>query len=477
MKPDDATCYDALAGRDPQFDGVFFVGIATTGIYCRPGCTARTPRRDNCTFYRSAAEAEGHGFRACFVCRPELAPGDAPVDATAQLAARAVSRIREGFLNDHSVSDLAAELGVTSRHLRRATMAQVGATPVQLAQSARLGLAKRLLQDSKISVTQVALAAGFGSVRRFNAAFSERFRRAPSTFRKDADAPEGPALTLRLDYRPPLDWGTQIAWYLRRATTGVERVDADTGTLHRLVQIGPCRGRIQVAHHKSRNALVATIDHALMPQLMALTARLRQTFDLDARPEMLAAHFAHDDALAAAWRAAPGLRIPGAFSPFEAAVRAVLGQQVSVEAATTLAGRVTQRFGDAATGHEQSGLTHFFPHPAALAKADLQEVIGLGLTGRRAATLVAVGALFAEDPPVAQLLDRMRALHGVGPWTCHYVALRGLHRVDVFPAGDLGIRKALGRISERQARDRAEAWAPYRSYAALALWNAPAPAS
>jgi AraC family transcriptional regulator, regulatory protein of adaptative response / DNA-3-methyladenine glycosylase II len=474
MKLDDALCYEALASSDHQYDGLFFVGVATTGIYCRPVCSARTPRRDRCTFYRSAAEAETHGFRACFVCRPELAPGDAPVDATTQLARRAVARIQEGCLNEGSVADLASELGVTARHLRRATQAHAGATPVQLAQSARLGLAKRLLQDTNVSVTQVAMASGFGSVRRFNAVFAERFDRSPSSFRKQADAPADPVLTLRLDYRPPLDWESMVGWYLRRATCGVERVDATTRTLHRLVKIGPVRGLIQVAHHKSRPALVATIDGALMPQLMPLTARLRQTFDLDARPAVLAAHFGADDALASAWARSPGLRIPGAFSPFEAAVRAVLGQQVSVEAATTLAGRVTQRFGAPATGYEPIGLTHFFPEPAALGRAPVQDVIDLGLTTRRAATLVAVGALFAEAPPVAELLDRLRALHGVGPWTCNYVALRGLHRADIFPAGDLGIRKALGRISEREARQRAEPWAPYRSYAALALWNAPA---
>lgn len=474
MTLDDATCYEALAGRDHRFDGLFFVGVATTGIYCRPVCTARTPRRDRCTFFRCAAEAEGEGFRACFVCRPELAPGAAPVDATMQLASRAAEKIREGFLNDHSVDDLADELEVSSRHLRRATLAQLGATPVQLAQSARIGLAKRLLQDTSLPVTEVALASGFGSVRRFNSTFAARFGRAPGSFRDGKRAVA--EVTLRLDYRPPLDWNAMVAWYLRRSTRGVERVDADTGTLHRLVVVGGLRGVLRVAHHNKRNALAATVSQSLTPRLMELTARLRQTLDLDARPATLAAHFAADPDLAAAWAAAPGLRIPGAWSPFEAAVRAVLGQQVSVEAATTLAGRVTTRFGTPAAGFDQTGLTHFFPLPEQLGHADVQDVIDLGLTGRRAETLVRVGQLFASRPPAAELLDRLAAVHGVGPWTCNYVALRGLHRVDVFPAGDLGLRKALGGLRERDARARAEPWAPYRSYAALALWNtAPAP--
>ena len=469
IQPD--TCYDALAARDPRFDGLFFVGVATTGIYCRPVCTARTPGRDRCSFYRTAVAAERAGFRACFVCRPELAPGTGdtpPVDAIARLVARATRWIDEGFLNNGTVDALASGLGVSARHLRRAMEQTLGVSPVQLAQSRRLALAKRLLQDTHLRHADIAFAAGFGSVRRFNAAFAKRFARTPRDVRGEPSgaADTGP-LTLRLDYRPPYDWPHMLAFLAPRATPGVERVDGDTYL--RVVSLDGASGVIRIRPHGRRDALQVEVSAPLIGSLMRLVARLRRQLDLDARPDVIVGCLSRDRLLAPALARRPGLRVPGGFDACETAVRAVLGQQVSVRGATTVAGRLVQRFG-APLAAPADGLTHRFPEAGVLAAADPAEIASLGMPRARAETVRAIAGAMAGVEDADDPISRLREIRGVGDWTAQYVAMRALRDPDAFPAGDLVIRRVLGGVTTAAARRMSARWRPWRAYAALALW-------
>jgi AraC family transcriptional regulator, regulatory protein of adaptative response / DNA-3-methyladenine glycosylase II len=471
---DGDTCYRALAARDSRFDGVFFVGVETTGIYCRPVCRARTPGRERCSFYRTAAEAERASFRACFRCRPELSPG--AVDARSRLCAAAVAQINAGALNEGSVDALADELGVTARHLRRTMIAEIGVSPVDLAQSRRLSLAKQLLQDTTLPLAEVAFASGFSSVRRCNAVFQARFGRPPSALRREHGAgARSDAIAIRLDFRPPLDWEVLLGFLAHRAIPGVEAV-AD-GVYRRTVRLGGERGWIAVRRDVRRDALRAEISLSLASVLMPLCARLRALFDLDAHPTAVAAHLGKDPDLAPLVERRPGLRVPGAFDAFETAVRTVLGQQVSVRAATTLSGRLVSSFG-APAETPFPGLDRGFPAPEILARATESSIAALGMPGSRARTLLAVAEAFADglrlerssDPVPA--LARLAALPGVGDWTAQYLSMRALGWPDAFPASDLVLRKALGGISARAAVARAEAWRPFRAYAVVHLWTA-----
>jgi AraC family transcriptional regulator of adaptative response / DNA-3-methyladenine glycosylase II len=473
MRLDDDTCYAALTARDPRFDGLFFVGVATTGIYCRPVCPARTPGRARCSFYASAAEAERAGFRACFRCRPELAPGTAR--GLPELVARAVEHIEAGFLDERGVDELAAALGVTGRHLRRALEEQIGVSPAQLAQSRRLAMAKRLLQDSGLGLAEIAFASGFRSVRRFNAAFRERFGRPPTELRRaHGAATEG--LVLRLDHRAPLDWPRLLAFLRYRAVPGVERVDDDE--YRRVLHVDGKAGVVRVTRDPGRAALRAEVSLALAGALPRVVADLRRLFDLDARPDVIDRHLARDPWLRPLVRRRPGLRLPGVVDPLEAAARAIAGQQVSVKAATTIVGRIVARFGAAIDGGVD-GATHRFPTPAELAAVPATTLAGVGLPRARAVALHAVATALASgeltlrgDGDGAGFVARLRQVPGIGAWTAEYLAMRALRLPDAFPAGDLGVRRALGDIHERQARARAEAWRPWRSYAVVHLWTA-----
>jgi AraC family transcriptional regulator of adaptative response / DNA-3-methyladenine glycosylase II len=469
---DAEACYRAMTARDPRFDGVFFVGVRTTGIYCRPVCRARTPGRDRCVFFRRAAEAERDGFRACFRCRPELAPGSGPEGALPRLVEAAARRIEEGALDEGSVDDLARALGVTARHLRRALAAELGVTPVALAQSRRLALAKQLLHDTRLPLTEVAFASGFGSVRRFNAIFRARFGTAPSALR-GGRAAEGPGdtITLRLDYRPPFAWDAMLSFLGARAIPGVEIVEG--GVYRRTVRLGDAVGWLAVTHEPARRALGASVSLSLAGVLVPLVARLRALFDLDAHPSAIDAHLARDPGLAPLVLRCPGLRVPGAFDGFETAVRAVLGQQVSVRAATTLSGRLALALGDPLEAPH--GLSRLFPRPAAL--DDEAPIAAIGLPGARARTLLSLARAVARgdlrlerhgDAPAA--IERLLALPGVGDWTAQYLAMRVLGSPDAFPAGDLGLRKALGAGSAREIAARADRFRPFRAYAAMHLW-------
>ncbi len=492
MELDPKTCYRALQAHDPRFDGVFFIAVKTTGIYCRPICPARVPRADRCEFYASAAEAERAGFRACFRCRPELAPGGAvetsaaaSVDAVARLARTAAARIDAGYLNEASVDDLAAELGVTSRHLRRALEAKLGVTPVELAQTKRLALAKHLLQETALPLAEIAFAAGFASVRRFNALFQARFDRAPSEVRRNHGAAKGDAqsdaITLRLDFRPPFAWPEMLEFLAARAIPGVELVVDDE--YRRSVAIGEHTGVLAVRRDPNlkRNALRASISLSLVPVLSTVVTRLRALFDLDAQPTIIAEHLSRDALLKKSLARHPGLRVPGAFDSFEMAVRAVLGQQVSVAAATTLSGRVVQRFGEAVKAgspEARAGLGFRFPNPARIARASLEEIAAIGMPATRARTLHGLARVLESgelrlgaDGDPERAIAELVTLPGIGPWTAHYIALRAFRFPNAFPAADLGVQKALGVTGAKAAEARSAAWQPWRAYAVLHLWT------
>lgn len=477
--------YRALLARDARFDGVFYVGVSTTGIYCRPICTARTPRQERCTFFRSAVLAEQAGFRACFRCRPEVAPGRGSVDAGSRLLAQAATRIEAGFLDTHSVDELAAELGVTARHLRRAMEAQLGVSPLALALSRRLAMAKRLLHDSQLGLAELALASGFSSVRRFNAAFTARFGRAPSMVRrKHGLSAAGAGLQLRLDARPPFDWPALLAFLSVRAAPGVEEVCGDE--VRRVVALDGAVGTVLVRGDAQWPRVWVELSSGLVPVVAALVPVLRRWFDLDARPEVINDGLRQDRLLAPLVRSRPGLRVPRALDPFELVCRAVLGQQVSVRAATTLAGRMVARWGaplpvrelrELSQRRPGCTLSHRFPIAASVASASVSELAALGLPTRRAQTLAEVARAFTsgalassatlDDDAFARAL---RALPGIGDWTVQYVLMRARGAPDAFPASDLGVRKALGGLSVKQVEQRSVRWRPWRAYAAMQLW-------
>ncbi|HEY2902367.1 MAG TPA: AlkA N-terminal domain-containing protein [Polyangia bacterium] len=477
-------CYRALVARDARFDGIFFVGVKTTGIYCRPVCRARTPGRDRCVFFHAAAQAEVAGFRSCFRCRPELAPGAAPVDAVSRVVAAAMRRIEEGALcQDGTIDELAGELGVSGRHLRRAMRAELGVSPLALAESRRMALARQLIVDTTLPMTEVAFASGFRSVRRFNAALKERYARSPSAMRRTPreGTAAGETLTVTLHYRPPYDWPAMLNHLGARAIPGVECVRDEIYL--RTAAVGAHRGWLAVAAVPGRAALQVTVSTSLAGALMMVVARLRRLFDLDAQPAAIAAHLARDPRLAASVRARPGLRLAGAFDPFEAAARAVLGQQISVAAARTLAGRLVAGLGEAiATPH--AALGRLFPPPGAIAASSVVDLGRVGMPIRRAATLRAIAqavgngelSLDAGGEP-ARLVEQALALPGVGHWTAHYLAMRGLGWPDAFPEDDLVLRRALGGISGPQARALAEPWRPWRAYGATHLWAGVKPRS
>lgn len=475
MMLDADACHRALVARDERFDGLFFVAVKTTGVYCRPVCSARTPGRDRCIFFRTAAEAESRGFRACFRCRPELAPGAAPVDALPALVGAAVRHIEAGALNEGSIEDLASALGVTARHLRRAIHAELGISPVELAQTRRLALAKQLLHDSTLSMLDIAFASGFRSVRRFNASFRQTYGRSPTELRRlQGKARTSDSVTLRLDYRPPYDWQGIVSFLAARSVPSVERLQ--DGVFYRAVQIGTHRGVIAVSPLEGRRSLRVDCSRSLIGALMPLVARLRRFFDLDAHPQTIAAHLGKDARLAACVRARPGLRIPGAFDAFEASLRAILGQQVSVAAATTLAERLVCAFGEPLERPE-FGLARTWPSPSAIANATEADLRALGIPAARARTLRALAAavhartlVLEPGADVEHVMQQLSSLPGVGDWTAHYTAMRALGWPDAFPENDLGVRKALGGVRGAEARALAEPWRPWRAYAVMHLW-------
>lgn len=474
LNPDQ--CYQAMVARDARFDGRFFVAVSSTRIYCRPICRVRTPLRKNCRFFSHAAAAEAAGYRPCKRCRPELAPGASPMEVGSQLARTTAYHIGQDFLADHSLSELAARLGVTDRHMRQVFHAEFGVSPVEFWQTQRLLLAKQLLTDSAMPVTSVALASGFQSLRRFNALIKERYRTTPTAFRarqKRQPSPDSPEFALRLAYRPPFAWDRLLGFFARRAIPHVEAVEdgAYLRTVHIRRHDREYSGYLQVRHEAARKTLSVRLSGGLLPVCAVVLERVKQLFDLHADPAAI------DAVLGALAKPRRGLRVPGSFDGFEIAVRAVLGQQISVAAARTLAGRLALRFGTSLRTPVPA-LTHVFPAPQRIARATADQIGKLGIPGARARTLIALARAAADgrlllEPGrrIEEVVGQLRALPGVGEWTAQYIAMRALAWPDAFPHADLGLRKALGGTSPSRVLELAEKWRPWRAYAALHLWE------
>ena len=467
---DRETCRKARFARDPRFDGRFFIGVRTTKIFCRPICPARPPREENVEYYPSAAAAAADGLRPCLRCRPECAPGTPAWNGSSTTVARALCEISEGALDEAGVRHLAARLGVGDRHLRRLFVEHLGAPPVAVAQTHRLLSAKRLLDDTSLPVTAIALASGFGSVRRFNETFRRTWGRSPREQRKLHRRPETAGLRFRLRYRPPFDWDALLAFLGPRAIPGVECVS--DGSYRRSIAPGGIPGTIEVSHGNSE--LVLEMDHPRPETLLAIVSRVRRLFDLDADPLAISASLGMDPLLQPLVGSHPGLRVPGAWDPFELAIRAILGQQVSVRGASTLTGRLVVQFGRTLEAL-RSGVTHLFPRAADLAEAD---VASIGIPRKRADTIRAVAAAVLKKQLVLDgsaapddVRRQLRSLAGIGEWTAGYIALRALGDPDAFPTGDLVLVRAAAARTARELENRAECWRPWRAYAAMHLWQ------
>ena len=472
MPLDPNVCYRAVRARDRRFDGRFFVAISSTKIYCRPICSARQARRENMRFYSSAAAAEGAGYRPCLRCRPERAPGLSSVDASSRLVSAAIAGIEEHASSSARIGELAAALGVSDRHLRRVTEAELGVSPIELAQTQRLLLAKRLLGDTSLNLTQIAFASGFGSVRRFNALFKSRYRLSPRALRGQTQGSGG--LRCQLEFRPPLAWDRLLAYLRLRAIPGVESVDSTH--YRRTVGIDDHHGWIAVSLADSGLGLDVELSPSLVPVIGAVIARVKQLFDLGAAPDAVSAVLSKDPGLAGIVRRVPGLRVPGAFDGFELGVRAILGQQVSVKAATTVAGRWAGAFGsDIATPHP--GLTRLTPTAGRVAEVSADRIAALGIVGNRAKSIAALAqaannnrALLTCTADIESQIDGLMRLPGIGPWTAQYIAMRALHWPDAFPGTDLMVLRA-AKASPKQLQARAEGWRPWRAYATHYLWQ------
>ena len=485
-------CYLAMKAHDARFDGSFFTGVTSTGVYCRPVCRVKMPRRENCRFFRHAAQAEAAGFRPCLRCRPELAPRAASwstEDASRILALQAARLIDEPDAWDEDgpgAANIAERLGVSDRHLRRIFESQFGVSPLQYLQTRRLLAAKQLIADTRLPMTQVALASGFASVRRFNAAFLSHYGLNPSALRRagpSADGREGGAIGVRLGFRPPYDAAAMLGFFARRALGGVEAVTDAGGTpqLARTLRVAQGErlhaGWLQLRFDPLREQLLLRVDDALAAVLPTVISRVRAMLDLDADP------IAINAALHASFPHGDGLRVPGTVDGFELAVRAVLGQQVTVAAARTMGTRLVQAFGEP-IATPIAGLDRLFPTPAAIAGASGDALGQLGIVRQRQGALAALArevqagrlALHA-GADVPSTLVALQALPGIGDWTAQYIAMRALRWPDAFPAGDVALQKALGVSTARAAAEASQAWRPWRGYAVLRAWHSPSPAA
>jgi AraC family transcriptional regulator, regulatory protein of adaptative response / DNA-3-methyladenine glycosylase II len=483
MTHDHGLFYRALTARDARFDGIFFTGVTSTSVYCRPICPAKTPRAANCRFFDSAQEAEQAGFRPCMRCRPELAPGSAPVDDAQRVARLIVQRLEDGHLDGESgLEHIADQFELSSRQIRRIVQKELGVAPIQLLLTRRLLLAKQLLTETHLPITDVAFASGFSSLRRFNDAFTRRYRMPPTRLRRtaagdSAAASESATSTLQLAFRPPFDWDAMLAFLSARALVGVEHVTTDSYA--RTVQLGKAKGWIKVTRSRVHHRLLVEMPHTLMPVLPTVLSRVRALFDLDARPDVIAAHLAQDARLAAAVTANPGVRVPGAFNGFEMGLRAILGQQVTVKAATTIACRFVEAFGEPITTPFPE-LNRLSPLPSRIAALRVPQIARHGIVAARSASLIALAkahesnALSLDggvhhDPD--ESIQRLAELPGIGPWTAHYIAMRALRWPDAFPKEDIAVRNRLGGVSAKDAEAASQAWRPWRSYAVMHLWG------
>lgn len=461
--------YQALLSRDERFDGLFYVGVSSTGIYCRPVCRVKPALQKNCTFYSSAAAAEQAGYRPCLKCRPELAPGYALHESVSRLAALAYQFIEEGFLNQGSVAELAEELAVSERHLRRAIRQQFGVSAVQIAQSQRLLLAKRLLTDTDLDLSELAYASGFRSLRRFNSLFKERYALSPGQLRKGRPEEHSRELISRLSYRPPFAWSDLLDFLRQRACAGMELLTENS--YQRSVSLDGHKGWIKVSNIDEKNQLEVQISSSLSPVLFSVLGRVKRLFDLNARPELISAQL---KSLAAK---NPGLRLPGAFDGYEVSLRAILGQQISVKAATTLWSRLSaayaEKFDSSIPGLERLPL-----RAEQIALARQEDIAALGISRSRAGYLIAFSRAVAEQKvrlvagmDISRQIQDLKKIPGIGEWTAQYIAMRAFAWPDAFPHTDLGIIKALQSSNKKEILTMAESWRPWRAYAAMHLWQ------
>ncbi len=478
---DHDTAYQALISRDSRFDGLLYVGVTSTGIYCRPICPVRKPMLKNCCFFSSAEAAEKAQFRPCLRCRPELAPGFAPVDNHHRIADRLIRRVEEGMLEEQtSLAEIAAEFFLSERQLRRVIQQELGVSPLELRQTRRMLLAKQLLTETALPITEIAWASGFRSLRRFNDVFQNRYRMTPSALRKQSQ-PEAASLpqqsaTLQLSYRPPYDWEAMLEFLASHVMQQAEWVAE--GAYHRTVALGSCRGWVRVSALPGKDALQVEFTTSLTPVLPALLRRLRDLFDLDAQPQAINDLLSRDPLLAESIARHPGLRVPGAFDAFELSIRAILGQQVTVKAATTLSSRLTERFGEPLITPWPE-LSRLSPDPATLAAASIDDIAVLGIaSAARSAAIKALaeacdsGTLrFNGSLPPDVVVQQLLALKGVGPWTASYIAMRALRWPDAFPKEDIAIRNNLGGVTARAADALSQKWRPWRSYAVQHIWK------
>ncbi len=485
MVENTAGLYAAFKAKDARFDGRFFVGISSTGIYCRPVCRARQPKPENCTFYHTAAEAEQAGYRPCLLCRPELAPGTSKTDATANLVYRAARMLEENCGSGLRLDELAGRLGCTDRHLRRVFQAEYNVSPAAYLQTCRLLLAKNLLTDTNLSILDVAMASGFGSLRRFNDLFKKHYNLAPTALRKRMSQEKrcSSDVTLALGYRPPYPWEEMLRFLAVRAISGVELVK--NGEYLRTVHMATSEnmhlhGWVCVGHRREKNALTVTVSETLLPVLPQVLARVRHLFDLYCDPDAVY------ETLQAMNEIRPslcvlGTRLPGCFAPFEMSVRAVLGQQITVKAASTLAARIAETYGTPIqTGVD--GLTHVFPSPEDFLALDgpIENHLGpLGVIAARAKTIYELARAlhageieFGLSAQPGEQIKKLMTIRGIGSWTAQYIAMRAMEWPDAFLETDVGVKKALPDYTSKELLQLAEAWQPWRSYATMNLWNA-----
>jgi AraC family transcriptional regulator of adaptative response / DNA-3-methyladenine glycosylase II len=483
MLKTDNGLYAALKAKDARFDGRFFVGVSSTGIYCRPVCRAKLPKAENCAFYQTAAEAEQAGYRPCLLCRPELAPGASVTDAASNLVYRATRVLEENCNSGQSLKEIVERLGCTDRHLRRVFTAAYNVSPVQYLQTCRLLLAKNLLTDTDLSVLDIAMTAGFGSLRRFNDLFKKRYKLSPTVLRKQASQKKrNDGIALALSYRPPYQWEKMLNFLAGRAIIGAEAVR--NGEYMRTVRMVSAKGKhiygwVRVGHNPQKNALSVTMSETLLSVLPQVLARIRHLFDLYCEPDAVY------ETLRAMNEIHPGLcvlgtRVPGSFNVFEMAVRAVLGQQISVKAASTLAARIVDVYGTPfQTGIE--GLSRIFPIPEDILAldGDIENRFGaLGIVAARSRTIYELARALTQkeinfdlcaDPE--EEIKKLTAIRGIGSWTAQYIAMRAMEWPDAFLETDAGVKKALEPYTSRQLLEMAEAWRPWRSYATVNLWN------
>ncbi len=474
MELDHGACDRARQSRDARFDGRFFIGVTSTGVYCRPICPVRSPKNEHIRYFPTASAAEAAGFRPCLRCRPEASPGTPAWLGTSGLVSRALRLISEGALDSDGVEGLAGRLGVTARHLRRLFLQHLGATPLEVALTRRVHFAKKLLDETSLTFSQVAFSSGFGSLRRFNAQIRRTYARTPTELRRLARqrivaGPE--CYRFRLAYRPPYDWNAVLNFLEARATPGVESVEGSH--YRRTITVDGQNGAIDVFQVDSGPAVSLEVRFPDPRALLFIVERMRRVLDLGADPAVIGGHLGADPLLRGLLAKHPGIRTPGAWDGFELAVRAILGQQVSVRAATTIAGRVAAMFGSPVAGG--GVLERMFPTPGQLANSAIEEA---GVVAARAATIRALARQVVNgtvsfgpcvDGPAT--VSALRAVPGIGDWTAEYIAMRAFGEPDAFPSGDLVLRRMAGNCTARELERRSETWRPWRAYAVMLLWQ------